>query len=154
MCNECGFVTYPTRVSQDFDLNKYYETSYRPAPTVNNYYTCQRKNNYHSYFLGGLLSELEKKKGKEAKIIDYGAAGGESFRVFKQFAPSAQLFGSELTKTFIRAAYHEHGVDMWKNQEEITKDKFDLICCYHTLEHIPQPRQELMKLREMLSDAL
>lgn len=149
LCLNCGFVTYPDKIKDKEKMLEHYRKEYRPAPSVNNSFTGQRKNHFHYSFLKDLIEEW-KKIGKQNPVIcDIGTAFGMSLNMFKQLIPGADLNGTELTETMRKVAYHEFGFNLVEEIDE--SKKYDLIMTYKVLEHQIDPLTELRKYHRLLS---
>lgn len=148
VCAACGFVTFERFENQE-EYEEYYATKYRDAKTVNisNLVTTNRKIGYHEKFLGDWLKE-KSKDGKKIIVGEIGSANGY-FLKWARDKFGAEVHGSELTPAFRRYS-------KWALNLELTKDfdftrKYDLIALYHTLEHIPDPKELLLKLKDCLN---
>jgi len=104
MCKKCGFITYPKIVRDTSKLKDFYKEEYRRPPTVINIYSGQKKLHYHESFLGKHLAALNKRKPK-AKVCEIGAAMGMFLHWIKTKIPKADVYGTELTRSFVRNAW-------------------------------------------------
>jgi tetratricopeptide (TPR) repeat protein len=148
MCLICGFVSYPSAYNKQGDLKEFYRHDYRDVPNVNNVYAGQRKLHYHNEFLRPVFQKW--KGNSELKICEIGSAFGMFLQWVKTELPQASVFGTELTLSFRRVAFHEYGI---KLDEEIdTTQKYDLIASYKVAEHIPHIDKELIKYKECLTE--
>lgn len=150
LCTECGFVSYPERYKTKAEIIKYYEKDYRSAPQVGNVYTGQRKLHYHSQFLQPVFKKWIEGGNKAPVVSDIGAAFGMFLGWVKDHFPDADINGVELTKSFVRNAWHEYGVKLDSDFDD-TK-KYDLISSYKSLEHILDPDIELSRYIDSLKD--
>lgn len=151
MCEGCGFITYPDRVLNPEALKEHYRgDDYRSAPTVSNMFSGERKLHYHSAFLQSHMAEIAKMNGGKPRVLEFGSAFGMFLKWIKAAMPGAELFGTELTLSFRRNAWHLYKIRL-DEQADLTK-KYDLITSYRVHEHIPRPDVELRKAVESLSD--
>lgn len=148
MCDECGFITYPDKIKNKEEMLEYYRKSYRPAPSVHNSFTGQRKNNYHYHFLQDVFKKWKDTNFDKPVICDIGAAYGMSLNLFKQLFPNADINGTELTETMKRVAYHEFGFKLTDDIDE--SKKYDMIMTYKVLEHQIDPIHELKSYAKLL----
>lgn len=148
ICTECGFVTYPDKIKDKAKLKEYYKKEYRPAPTIHNSFTGQRKNHFHFAFLKDHMEAWAKSGNTKPVICDVGTAYGMSLNMFQQIFPEADINGVELTETMKRVAFHEFG---YKLTDEIDESKkYDLIMSYKVLEHMIDPMEELERYGKLL----
>ena len=56
------------------------------------------------------------------------------------FFPESYFNGEEVVKSFQKFAQYEYNIWFKKYREEFT---YDLICLYHTLEHLQEPDNRL-----------
>lgn len=146
---DSGFISYPERVDKQA-LGEYYETEYRQPPSINNIYAGERKLHFHGAFLDDVFKRWKKEGKTDPVFCEIGAAFGMVLNWFKQQWPEADVTGTELTKSFIRNAYHEFGFELKKDID--TTKKHDLIMSYKVEEHIPDPIEHLKKLKSCLKD--
>jgi len=158
MCRECGFVSYPKRYSKKDEMKAYYQKDYRQPPTVNNLYTGQRKLHYHAKFLDTLIKDWNKQGKRDPIICDIGAAYGLFLNWWRCLSteknehlfPEAKLYGTELTLSYRRNAYHEFGIELTEDFDDSID--YDLITSYKSAEHIFDFDQELLKYRNALKN--
>lgn len=157
LCHGCGFVTYPEKYRDKQSVREYYRKEYRPAPTVNNLFTGQRKLHYHGAFLKPVIEKWLETGNTAPVITDIGAAMGMFAAWWRNGPrllngapafPNADINGVELTTSFRRVAYHEFGVKLTEDLD--TTKKYDLITSYKVLEHMFDPEKELELYREQL----
>ena len=51
ICKTCGMVSYPEKYKSIDEIKKYYNSSYRNPPNSGNFFSGQKKLNYHNSFL-------------------------------------------------------------------------------------------------------
>jgi SAM-dependent methyltransferase len=150
LCTNCGMVSYPDRIKDKEKMLEHYRKDYRPAPTIQNSFTGQRKNGFHYHFLKDLFDKWTKEEKTNPVICDVGCAFGMSLSMFKQFFPEADLNGTELTQTMRNVAFHEFGFRLTEEIDE--SKKYDLIMSYKVLEHMIDPLEELHKYARLLKE--
>jgi len=149
ICMTCGFVTYPEAIDNADKVTNYYKEEYRPAPTVPNVFSGQRKLHFHEAFLQQNL--FKKWKKDDAPVVfESGAAIGLFLDYIKKNYPKAEVYGTELTTTFRRVCWHQYKIKL--DTEMDTSRKYDLIASYKVAEHIPDVNTELEKYFECLKD--
>jgi len=150
ICNGCGFVSYPDKYQAKDEIIKYYEKEYRAAPNVMNIYTSERKMHYHGEFLKDVIQQFKTENREEIVVTDIGSAFGMFLKWFRDFFPKGDYTGVELTKSFVRNAWHMYRIPT-KNDFDDSK-KYDLIASYKSLEHILDPDIELERYVNALKD--
>jgi len=149
LCVSCGFISYPTKYKSSEEIKKHYRSSYRNPPTHANMFTCERKNHFHNRFLSDLFKKW-KDEGLENPVIgEIGSAFGFTLQWIKSIFPKAEVYGTELTTSFRRNAFHEFGITLAEDLDE-TK-KYDLIISYKVLEHQLDPDIELKRYAKLLN---
>jgi 2-polyprenyl-3-methyl-5-hydroxy-6-metoxy-1,4-benzoquinol methylase len=133
MCKGCGFVSYPDKYKSEEEIKEHYRKSYRPAPQVGNLFTGERKLQYHSMFLEGLLSSWKERGITSPDVCEIGSAYGMFLNWFKSQVPDAKISGTELTESYRRVAFHEYGIELEEDFDN--SKKYDMIVSYHVLEH-------------------
>lgn len=143
LCMTCGFISYPKRYKSKDEIIKYYENDYRKCPSANNIFTGEKKLHYHAHFLTELFNEWKKAGKTKPVYCDVGAAIGMTMNWLRGHFPEAEMYGVELTKTFIRNAWHLFHVKL--DQDFDDTREYDLILSYKSLEHILDPDVELRR---------
>lgn len=146
MCSECGFITYPDKI-ENKDIKKYYQDDYRKCPSINNFFTGERKIHYHAAFLNDLFKDL---KDKEINFLEIGSAFGLVCNWVQKKFPKWKVYGTELTKTFKRVALHDFKLNLTDDFDSSLK--YDLIMTYKVGEHQIDFDKELLRYRECLND--
>lgn len=149
VCKDCGFVSYPSKWKTKEEILKHYRTAYRNPPTHGNLFSGERKNHFHNVFLQDLFEKWKAEGLENPKICEVGAAMGMTLHWIKGVFPKAEIYGTEITTSFRRNAFHEFGINL--TEEIDTTKKYDLIISYKVLEHMLDPDMELEKYRQCLS---
>ena len=151
ICNGCGFVTYPEKLSDKEDkLKDFYRHDYRKPPNVHNMFTGERKLHYHAHFLQHLFKKWRDDKMESPVVCEIGAAFGMFLdKIIRGAFPSADLNGTELTKSFRANAWEEYRIQL--TEEIDTSKTYDLIASYKVAEHQQDVDKELRKYVELLS---
>lgn len=149
MCRTCGFITYPDVIMNGEKLKEHYKEEYRPAPGVNNLFSSERKLHYHVQFLDDLFKEWDQKQKKNPNILEIGAAIGLFLNFARGRYPKGSVYGTELTKSFVRCAFWIYKLKL-EPDADWTK-KYDLIMSYKVAEHQPDIDVQLRKYREALT---
>jgi 2-polyprenyl-3-methyl-5-hydroxy-6-metoxy-1,4-benzoquinol methylase len=101
-----------------------------------------------------LLESLKAHVGLPAKgrALDVGCGNGVFLRALSQFAPGWALAGTELSDQHREAVRRIEGVeDLYACPPDQVPGRFDLITMVHVLEHVPEPRDILGRLRNKLT---
>lgn len=150
LCMGCGFVSYPELYKSKEEIIKYYEDDYRTIPKVTNLFQGERKIHYHAHFLEEIIAEWKKNPPKDMNITDIGSAFGQFLNWLRGHFKESSVVGVELTKGYVRNAWHLFGIETLKDFDD-TK-KYDLISSYKSLEHILDPDIELKRYIDALKD--
>lgn len=142
ICKGCGFISYPEKYKTKQEILDYYATDYRNAPNANSMATGLRKLQYHAAFLQPILKEFYDRKLRNPSVLEIGAAFGLFLHWFKNLRneKAERLFdepdlnGVELTKTFVRNAWHEYSLELKPDFDD--SKAYDLIVSYKSAEHI------------------
>ena len=150
MCNRCGFISYPSRWKSKEEIKTHYRKTYRNPPSVNNYYTGERKLYFHRAFLKDVFEAWKISDNRTPQVTEIGAAYGMALAWIKDCYPGAQVSGTELTTSYRRNAYHEFGINL--SEEFDDSQKYDLIMSYKVAEHQLDIDQELHKYADCLKN--
>lgn len=150
LCGGCGFVSYPSLYKTEEEIKNYYRNDYRNIPKVGNLYTGTKKLHNHDAFLGAELRKLRERKDNPV-IGEIGAAYGLLLNHLKRnYFPNGEFYGTELTTTYRRVCYHEHGIELTEDFD-LTK-KYDLIISYKVAEHQLDIDKKLRQYAEALAE--
>jgi tetratricopeptide (TPR) repeat protein len=151
VCKTCGFVTYDSVLKKE-EMKEHYRSKnneYRAAPTVTNEFQQERKLNYHSAFLTPLFKKWKEEK-RNPVVFESGAAYGRFLNWVRGVFPEGEFYGTELTLTMRRVAWHNFNLKL--DEEFDDTKKYDFIASYKVAEHIPDVDKELRKYAECLKD--
>lgn len=148
MCENCAMVSYPSKWRTEEEIKKHYRTSYRNPPNHNNVFAGERKNHFHLKFLEETFMKWRQDGKTKPKILEIGSAFGMTLNWIKKVFPEAEVYGTELTTSFRRNAYHEFGLKLTEDMDESIK--YDLIISYKVLEHQLDPALQLARYQKCL----
>lgn len=143
VCKNCGNLVYLVDKDHEQKIKDYYDKEYRGTIGPDNLLTTTRKLNYIKLFLAPFL-----KDNKNLVVGDVGCATGYLVDWFRRNGHKAT--GTEWTTKMRRFAEHFYGIPV--TEELQSQWKYDLICMYHTLEHMTEPDKKLSKYRDMIKD--
>jgi 2-polyprenyl-3-methyl-5-hydroxy-6-metoxy-1,4-benzoquinol methylase len=149
-CSNCGLVRVDPMPSPNY-LKNYYQTEYRTdykkivTPKFKHVWRAAHLARERiSYFRPWLL--------RAKTSLDIGAGGGEFVAVSK--AQGIQAQGIEPNEGYARFAQNEYGLDILnlsiEGFLEQSHSTFDVISCFHVLEHLPDPVKSLKSIASQL----
>jgi SAM-dependent methyltransferase len=148
LCAQCGFVSYPSKWKSPEEIKAHYRTDYRNPPNHQNLFACERKNHFHHKFLEETFKKWREQGLENPRICEVGAAFGFTLQWIRSIFPKAEIYGTELTTSMRRNAFHEFGIRL---DEDIDESKqYDLIMSYKVLEHQLDPDLELERYTRLL----
>jgi tetratricopeptide (TPR) repeat protein len=148
MCRVCGQLGYPTKYKTEEELIEFYRKDYRSKPTYANLCSGQRKIHFHNAFLSDLWKQWRTEGIKEPVVGEVGAAHGMFLNYVKEQFTGAEIYGTELTVSYVRNAFHQYGIEL-KDELDYSK-KYDLIATYKVAEHQNDIDLKLRKCVEAL----
>lgn len=152
-CNDCDF-SFVNPMPEEKELDYFYEHVYRsdgrPPYLISENYEDQKKHYLEDKNLSYLLyltTLIDFKKIK--KFYDFGGGDGDLGYALKKKFPNLKIFCTEHDKHCQRIL-KDRGYINFKKFKEID-EKFDLISCTHSLEHITDINYIFEKFRDLLS---
>lgn len=154
ICNECGFVFIPNEESHS--LQQYYKD--------NGYFKKSKNFGIRELFFSKRLYEYEGKKRlreictlyknidlKNKKILDVGCGYGEILYILKKDF-NCTVLGIEPSSRAAKVGRKNFGIEIKDIllEEFEEGNKFDVIICNHTLEHVEDPKNFLGKIYKLL----
>lgn len=145
ICQQCGVVFQSPRMSED-ELDQFYAQGYRTL--VQGTETITDKDLRIQVGRARNLLGLLTRKGVAPKShLDIGASSGVLLLQSRQLF-EAQVTGVEPGETYRQVAM-EKGLDYYADLSDVpSTGRFDLISMIHVLEHLPNPVEYLINLRE------
>lgn len=150
LCQDCGFVFQDARQSQAADPDFYQET-YRKIYQANEEPTSKDLFQQNQRALNQSTWLKEHGYTHFGRILDIGASSGlllDTFR--KEF--QAEVVGVEPGNAY-RALAEQKNIAMFSSIEQLLESSpegFNLVTLMHVLEHLENPIQVLLKIREQL----
>jgi 2-polyprenyl-3-methyl-5-hydroxy-6-metoxy-1,4-benzoquinol methylase len=151
ICSNCGFV-YMTQRMSGKELNDFYKDKYRTLyqgqeePTTANLKTQTLRADDLQRF-------AQENTGNVDRFLDIGASAGLLMEAFQKNTGS-EVIGLELGDSYRKFA-QDKGLTLYASLEKMQKageENFDLISMSHVLEHIPNPKEYLLGLRDSLNE--
>jgi 2-polyprenyl-3-methyl-5-hydroxy-6-metoxy-1,4-benzoquinol methylase len=143
-CTACGLVFLSSCDHINDDL---YENSGMHGQEVMDIQTWSRETAWDDERRFGYLKPLIPDKS----LLDFGCGTGGFLLLARKLA--AKAHGLELENR-LKNHFKNHGLTVFHSLSEIPKDAggYDIITLFHVLEHIPDPKSELIALSKNLTD--
>lgn len=133
ICTNCGLI-FSSPIFPDAKISKLYEKSFLSYPDQVDYITKTYIN---------LLESIRSKLPKDPSILDIGCGNGFFLDALKKRG-FKKLYGVEPSKKMVDSI----PLDLRKNVKQslfrknlFPEKTFDLICCFHTLDHVVNPNE-------------
>ena len=147
-CSICGLIYMPTRPAAG-ELDKYYPEDYEA------YYLLDEKSDSRNWHLRRALDLqlkfVETHSLGKGKLLDVGSATGNFLKVAQE--NGWQVLGIEpIVKAakIAREYYHLEITTSTLETAPLEPGTFDVITMWDVLEHLPSPKQALIRSRELL----
>lgn len=141
-CLNCGFVFNKVRPSLD-EIKKYYSRNDKYDLWLKDF---DQREALWSWRLNKVLRHY-----KKGSILDVSAGIGQFLNKAKKYFD--ELAGTEISKSAINISKERFGFDLLEgtiHEIDFKERKFDNITMFHTLEHVMNPRDELVKASNLL----
>ena len=139
-CN-CGFVYLNPRPDEN-NIAKYYENiNYNPHGKTNFIYKAMQKISFRWKL--SVIKNLA--KGNQPSILDYGAGKGEFASFIKKKNYNIDIYEPILKKIEFK------NLPLFSNLKKIKKE-YDMITCWHSLEHIHDLKETFNAIQNILKD--
>ncbi|MDP3920801.1 MAG: methyltransferase domain-containing protein [Candidatus Omnitrophota bacterium] len=160
ICESCGFLfTSPRPVPAA--MSEFYRTTYRKFYTGTKNPKKEYEDKLHvqkrEWLYERVKGHIEKRGKKNPKILDVGCGAGALLNVFRRNLPDSELHGVEPTPEFARYAQERNGATVYNggvaeffHEHRGLQGSFDVITLYHVLEHLYNPADFLITLRDFL----
>ena len=152
VCNQCGFSQTITSQRWFQDITKIYEN-----------YEIYHQGDYSDHPIiksGGstlrsdvIVDDLLKKKiiSKQGKLLEIGPGGGNFLRVWNKNLPEWKLYAADVNEKARETILCIDGVkDFYTTSINRIPHNFDVVVSIHSLEHIPDPFEYLVQLKDIV----
>jgi 2-polyprenyl-3-methyl-5-hydroxy-6-metoxy-1,4-benzoquinol methylase len=148
-CRSCGLVYVNPQPAQEELVNFYGEEYYREW--------TERQKNVRTFLWRKRLKDLVKYKEKKSEgqapaLLDVGCGNGEFLEMAKA---TYQIHGTEISPFAVEYVNRNLGtkVHMGNLSElNLLPNTYDVITIWHTLEHMPDPLENLKEAKQILKD--
>lgn len=151
ICKKCGLVmTNPKMINSSY--KDFYENFYRDIYSkgeIKNYFKMQVTRGKH--ILKYICNKLDT-NFKNKSVLEVGCGAGGILKTFKN--NDNRIVGIDLGEEYVNYGKQE-GLDLFVaniEEENISKNKYDLIIFSHVLEHLSDPIKELEKASRLLNE--
>lgn len=151
-CHNCSLIFLEP---QSRDLQKYYREEYRGkyGPSVGK--GAASKELFDAYYplQAARLEVIGKYLGKEKRVLDIGCSAGHFLYAIKPFVK--ECIGIELNEDNAQFVERELGMKVYTKpieETDLPKEYFDVIFCFHTLEHMDDPLKFLKTVKDYLKN--
>ena len=152
-CDRCGFCFTNPRPSVE-SLPYFYDLGYFRDDEVTRFGWVDeerdphgaRSNDYHQR-----IADIESRLDNRGRLLELGAATGEFLSVMR--ARGWKVDGVELSRDAVEAARRNREINLFCGSLEQfeTRESYDVVCMYHSLEHTPNPAFVIARSYELLN---
>lgn len=151
ICTDCGFIYMSPRMSE-VELDSFYKEHYRTLyqgqedPTTANLKTQTLRAEDMQLF-------TQRNIGETKRFLDVGASAGLLMEAFQR-SDGSEVVGVEPGDSYRKFA-QDKSLKLYTSLADMQKageEKFDVVSMSHVLEHISNPKEYLMSLRELLNE--
>ena len=150
ICRNCGFISYNPQLK---DIQEWYNKEVR-SQDLAFLNTKFSKLEMHKKMIGAYMADNIDKGNTYNNALDFGCSDGYLLKYLRDENLIKTAKGIELNPGHANWARHIYDLDISSSDDtSVYKDgSFDLIVCYHVLEHIQQPDLLLKEFNRILSD--
>ena len=150
----CEYCSLEFLEANNDNLEEWYRKDYRKdhSPTISNAKSSNAKLFFESVgpTLGIRIEKYKKYLKKNYHVLDVGCAAGAWLHAMKPFVK--KVSGVELNREHAKFVQKELNIDCFNDQIQFLNEdiKYDLITCFHTLEHIADPFNFIEEIKKRL----
>lgn len=154
ICVHCGLVQANPRMNQEA-YEQFYETEYsklhggKDSPDDDDFSLEYNRGNEIYTYLGQILG----RPLRQARVLEVGCSSGGILQYFKE--QGNQVCGCDLDPKAVEFGKEKHNLELQVGTvyDVILNWKPDIVIYSHTLEHILNPVEELIKVRSIMSES-
>lgn len=151
-CSQCG-LTMQDSVVDMRKIRDYYKTEYQITNSLVSGEILSPKENFEIRLqtIRPVFKEVKKILGTKSKVLEIGCGSGALLSLINPYVD--KCVGIELYPPFIRFIKKQLSIRVYAGDINTLnlKDKFDLIICISTLDHLPNPLETLFTMKRLLS---
>jgi len=141
ICENCSFVSiYP--IPSDETLQRYYDRNYWHAEGGKNNVIL---DTLYKLRMMNIVAGIQKRTQPGAKILDWGCGDGSFVRLLRAYG--YRCFGIDAYKNEFNSPYISNATI---DNTEFPEASFDVITCFHVLEHLVNPIHSIEKALKLL----
>jgi len=140
-CDACSFVTIDPMPSDEL-LQRYYDLAYWQSEKVN---TSTFLNSIYKLRMKTIVSFIRKNTSYDSKILDWGCGDGAFISLLR--ASGLHCVGIDAYKIESNDPYI---LNTTIEKADFPDESFDLITCFHVLEHLPDPLNSIKHALRLL----
>lgn len=162
-CKECGTIFQDTEYSVE-ELNLYYNGEYCKTNSLDSGIVQSPATHFEERLetmkegetYNKIIKLIEDNFTGKVKILEIGASTGELLHLLCATGLIEKAVGIELNKEFVdwgNANLDSHILMIDKDLSEVTfAEKFDVVISNYTLDHLPDPKHTLLKMKEVMKE--
>jgi SAM-dependent methyltransferase len=153
-CEHCGLIIQDIGWGKQ-ECKNYYETEYQVTNSLvrNKIQTPLEHFNDRLKTIGPIFEQIRPFLGVRSKVLEIGCGAGSLLSLIKPRV--AKCVGVELNSALVNFMRDYLKIESFAgNIDELDfKESFDLVISIATLDHLPNPRQTLSAMKNLLSDS-
>lgn len=151
-CEHCGLIIQDISWGKQ-ECKKYYETEYQSTNSLvsSKVLTPLEHFNIRLKTIGPIFEQIWPLLNNKSKVLEIGGGAGSLLSLIKPHV--AKCLGVELNTAFVNFMKDHLKIEAFAgNVDELKlKKSFDLVISIATLDHLPNPRQTLIAMKNLLS---
>ena len=140
-CLDCSFIS-TSPVPSPETLQRYYDRNYW---LQRNSQASKLLFRFYAMRMAGIIRDIKQRVVPKARVLDWGAGDGSFLRLLDQ-----QGYESYGIDRFSSPTSHQNLINASIDDAPFANEFFDVICCFHVLEHISNPVASVAKALKLL----